>query len=135
MGQNLSWLHETGASGVLTVIQLTNAALTDFALHKRTLSATTRTHLRDTIAFLNKKLSEGDGYASESAILIVMTLAMMAVLWGDWEAVRMHVGGLGRIVGLRGGEEYLRRCPKYHFKMIRYEFALLHSTSPSSPSP
>ncbi|KXH66318.1 hypothetical protein CSAL01_06821 [Colletotrichum salicis] len=79
----------------------------------------TQFHLRRTIKLLNEALSQPDSHRNEAIFHVVLTLALMAGLWGDFGTTAVHLSGLRQIVRLRGGLRYLRRHPKLHFKLDR----------------
>lgn len=79
----------------------------------------TQFHLRRTIKLLNEALSQPDSHRNEAIFHVVLTLALMAGLWGDFGTTAIHLSGLRQIVGLRGGLRYLRSHPKLHFKLDR----------------
>ncbi|CAI0645160.1 unnamed protein product [Colletotrichum noveboracense] len=79
----------------------------------------TQFHLRRTISLLNKSLSQKNSYENEAIFHVILTLAMIASLWGDFDSAAVHLSGLQQIVRLRGGLEYLHRFPKLHFKLDR----------------
>ncbi|KAH0425525.1 hypothetical protein CcaCcLH18_10908 [Colletotrichum camelliae] len=79
----------------------------------------TQFHLRRTISLLNKSLSQKNSHENEAIFHVILTLAMIASLWGDHDSAGVHLSGLQQIVRLRGGLEYLHRFPKLHFKLDR----------------
>ncbi|KAI8266453.1 hypothetical protein K4K58_009709 [Colletotrichum sp. SAR11_239] len=79
----------------------------------------TQFHLRRTISLLNKSLSQKNSHENEAIFHVILTLAMIASLWGDFDSAAVHLSGLQQIVRLRGGLEYLHRFPKLHFKLDR----------------
>ncbi|KAK5728636.1 hypothetical protein LTR15_001773 [Elasticomyces elasticus] len=101
---------------------LATSAINDFR-EGRPFTRTTLYHLKSTIKHLNKKLAKDDGYASDSTTYTIITLAMLSTLFGDLSAVRAHMAGLQRIVGLRGGEESLAKRPKQSFMMNSLDLA------------
>ncbi|KAI8181834.1 hypothetical protein K4K51_001578 [Colletotrichum sp. SAR 10_75] len=80
----------------------------------------TQFHLRRTISLLNKSLSQKNSHENEVIFHVILTLAMIASLWGDFDSAAVHLSGLQQIVRLRGGLEYLHRFPKLHFKLDRH---------------
>ncbi|KXH45781.1 hypothetical protein CNYM01_05354 [Colletotrichum nymphaeae SA-01] len=79
----------------------------------------TQFHLRRTIKLLNEALSQPDSHRNEAIFHVILTLALMAGLWGDLSTTAVHMSGLRQIVRLRGGLRYLRSHPKLHFKLDR----------------
>ncbi|KAK3640527.1 hypothetical protein LTR56_011865 [Elasticomyces elasticus] len=103
-------------------IFLATSALSDFS-QGRPFTRTTLYHLKSTITHLNRNLATDDGYASDSTTYTIITLAMLSTLFGDLVAVRAHMAGLQRIVGLRGGEQSLAKRPKQSFMMNSLDLA------------
>ncbi|EQB53628.1 hypothetical protein CGLO_06632 [Colletotrichum gloeosporioides Cg-14] len=79
----------------------------------------TQFHLRRTISLLNHSLSQKNSHENEAIFHVILTLAMIASLWEDFDSAAVHLSGLQQIVRLRGGLEYLHRFPKLHFKLDR----------------
>jgi len=111
------WLFQDVA--FLHSILLTICAIHD-SVRAQPLARITRFHLQRTLHLLNRKLAERDGYRIDSTVHVVITLALMAGLFGDHAAAQSHMSGLRQIVRLRGGLEQLRRTPKLHFTIDRY---------------
>ncbi|OHE94325.1 hypothetical protein CORC01_10372 [Colletotrichum orchidophilum] len=88
-------------------------------VHRRQPGKMTQFHLRRTIQLLNDALSQPDSHRNEAIFHVVLTLALMAGLWGDFNTTAVHLSGLQQIVHLRGGLKYLQRHPKLHFKLDR----------------
>jgi len=76
-------------------------------------------HLRRTLALLRAKIDCSNVVGDEAILYIVMQLALLAAMFGDWSAAAAHVAGLHRIIQLRGGEDFLRTRSKLHFKIDR----------------
>ncbi|TKA73230.1 hypothetical protein B0A55_06052 [Friedmanniomyces simplex] len=98
------------------------SATNDFRLG-RPFTRPTLIHLKRTIRCLNKQLSEAGGHLDDSTTYTIITLAMLATLFGDLTAVRAHMVGLQRIIGLRGGESYLCERPKQYYMLERLDLA------------
>ncbi len=76
-------------------------------------------HLRETLALLAKKMDGESAHEDEAVLYVVINLALLATVYGDWTAAASHFAGLHRIVKLRGGLKFLRTRPKVHFKLDR----------------
>lgn len=76
-------------------------------------------HLRETLSLLQIKLRNEHVYQDEPVLYVVINLALLAAVFGDWEAAAAHFKGLHKIVQLRGDLEFLRTRPKLHFKLDR----------------
>lgn len=112
------WLFRDAA--FLHALLLTSSMMTDFANSMpQQPGRKTYFHLRKTIALLNDKIGEQDAHKKDSTLYVVVTLAMMAAVFGDWPAASAHIAGLRSIVKLRGGIRYLKSRPKLHFKLDR----------------
>jgi hypothetical protein len=78
-------------------------------------------HLREALTLLQAKMSDKNVYQDESVLLVVMNLALLSAVYGDWPAAAAHYKGLHKIVELRGNFEFLQDRPKLHFKLDRYD--------------
>jgi hypothetical protein len=76
-------------------------------------------HLRETLSLLQVKMSNEYVYQDESVLYVIINLALLGAVFGDWEAAAAHCKGLYKIVQLRGGLAFLRTRPKLHFKLDR----------------
>jgi hypothetical protein len=85
--------------------------------------AKTLYHLRKSLSLLQAKMSDENVYQDESVLLVVMNLAILSAVYGDWPAAAAHYKGLHKIVELRGKFAYLKDRPKLHFKLDRYDSA------------
>jgi len=104
----------------LNALLLLGSALNDFSLCDQPQPGIkTYKYLHRTIVLLNEKLSEHDAHTSDSVLYVVITLAMLGAVFGDWRAASAHIAGLHKIVQLRGGLRYLEERPKLHFKLDR----------------
>lgn len=76
-----------------------------------------------TIQLLRNRLSISDGNEqtsiSNSTILIVLTLAHVAHLTGDYMTAEQHLEGLCRIINLRGGIVTFQNTPKLLTELLR----------------
>jgi hypothetical protein len=77
-------------------------------------------YLRETLSLLRKKLDQGNVQEDEAMLFAVIQLAMLAAVFGDWDAAIAHFSGLQKMVQLRGGTEFLSVRPKLRFKLDRY---------------
>lgn len=96
-----------------------SSAVTDLIRHENNPGPDTGFYLGKTVSILSKTLDRNDAYQEESVLYAVTTLALVAAVFGDWEAAAAHLTGLQRIVQLRGGLEFLSTRTKLHFKLDR----------------
>ena len=85
------------------------------------MSPLTCSHLRQTLLYLNAKLSDPAGHTLDSTIFMIITLAITAAMFEEHRVTSTHIRGLQEIVKLRGGYEFLKSFPKIHFKIERQE--------------
>ena len=111
-----AWLQNDKA--FLHSVLLSTSALQDFRV-RRPLSKTSLFHMKRALACLNAKLTDTDGYLTESTTWIIQTMATLAILFGDRTASTAHMAGLKRIITLMGGQAWLRGHSKKHFKLDR----------------
>ncbi|KAK3115443.1 hypothetical protein LTR53_005195 [Teratosphaeriaceae sp. CCFEE 6253] len=116
----IQWLFRDPAFAHSTL--LATSAFKDYHL-SQPLSRTTLFHLKRTLRHLNKQLSDESAYQSESVIYTIVTLAVLALMFGDPSATRTHMAGLQRIVQLRGGESCFSTSSKQHFMLERQVLA------------
>jgi hypothetical protein len=76
-------------------------------------------HMRETLSLLQKKMNNENAHLDETVLLVVMNLAVLSAMYGDWRAAAQHYKGLHKIVQLRGDLDYLHERPKLHFKLDR----------------
>jgi hypothetical protein len=76
-------------------------------------------HMRETLSLLQAKMNNEHAYLDETVLLVVINLALLSAMYGDWRAAATHYKGLHKIVQLRGHLEFLRARPKLHFKLDR----------------
>lgn len=108
-------------------VLLTISAVDDYVL-QRPPTDITHHHLRRTLSLLNQRLSEKDAHLVDSTVYIILTLALMAGVFGDYAAASTHIAGLQQIVRLRGGVKHLRLNSKLHFKLDRLDLSWALST-------
>ncbi len=77
-------------------------------------------HLRETLGLLARKMDDAKAAQDESILFVVLNLALLAALYGDWMAAAAHYAGLQRIIQLRGGLQFVRARPKLFLKLCRY---------------
>ncbi|KAM6509443.1 hypothetical protein FALCPG4_017098 [Fusarium falciforme] len=82
-------------------------------------SKRTAFHSYTTIRELNKQLADPATALTDSTTTVVMAMALIAGCFGDVESAHMHVMGLKRIVGLRGGIESFANKPQLQAKLHR----------------
>ncbi|KAJ4360935.1 uncharacterized protein N0V89_001504 [Didymosphaeria variabile] len=81
-------------------------------------------HLRKTLRLLQDKLSGNENvHQDESVLVVVINLALLSAVFGDWDAAAAHFKGLQKIVELRGNLQFLNSRPKLHFKLDRIDLA------------
>ncbi|PSN65089.1 hypothetical protein BS50DRAFT_622392 [Corynespora cassiicola Philippines] len=119
------WLSQD--AGFVHITLFTTCAIDDFALHQQPTALTVQ-YLNKALSYVNKKLSETEGYKADTILIIVMTLAFVATMFQDLDAVSAHIGGLRQLVQLRGGRQYLISNPKTYFKIERIELSWCLST-------
>lgn len=76
-------------------------------------------HLRETLVLLARKMETINVHEDEAVLYVVINLAILAAVYGDWEAAAAHFAGLYKIVQLRGGMDFLRSRSKLYFKLDR----------------
>ena len=104
--------------GFFQSVLLRASAMVDFKTRKP-FSKATRQHLRKTIVLLSERLSDDTLVRSDATISIVFGLTMLADYSGDEEARRIHIGGLQRLVRLRGGLDAFWLNTKMWIKLSR----------------
>lgn len=77
-------------------------------------------HLREALVLLQAKMGRPDVHYDETVLLIVINLALLSAIYGDWWAAAAHCKGLHKIVQLRGNLAFLQQRPTLHFKLDRY---------------
>ena len=82
-------------------------------------SKRTQFHSYRMVHELNKRLVDEKAALSDSTITVVMAMALTAECFGDIEAAHMHIVGLKRLIGLRGGVEALSNKPQLQSKLYR----------------
>ena len=97
-------------------ILLTNSAIRDYA-QRRSPTKATQFYLSKTLSLLSERLGDKDSHLMDSTIYIVLSLAVMGAIFGDYAATRTHLLGLMKIIELRGGLQYLQTQPKVQFKL------------------
>ncbi|KAF9881803.1 hypothetical protein CkaCkLH20_00949 [Colletotrichum karsti] len=113
---SFSWLLQDKI--FLHTILFSSTAIQDRLLDRPS-SRLTHFHLRRTISLLNQSLSQSNSHENEALFHVILILAMISGLWGDYDSTAIHLSGLQQIVRLRGGLDYLGRYPKLHFKLDR----------------
>jgi hypothetical protein len=107
-------------STFLNAVLFTSSAINDLSTPSRQEpSKESSFHLRRTLLALNSQLDEKEAHLMDSTLLVVITLALLAAVFGDWVAASAHIAGLHRIVDLCGGLTYLRSRSKLHYKIDR----------------
>ena len=95
-------------------------AFLESATHDQ-LSRSAYFHYIQTLQLLQVRLNEVDKTSaiSDATIMVVVTLAAVAELTGDFAAVATHIDGLQKIVNLRGGVRALNTHNNIQVKVCR----------------
>ncbi|KUI67267.1 hypothetical protein VM1G_02890 [Cytospora mali] len=83
-----------------------------------------------TLRLLRERLADSSDNMklSDSTVIVVLSLANHAHRLGQYEAARSHLGGLRKLVDLRGGISNFRRNPKLLLEMFRCDIGMaLHN--------
>ena len=64
---------------------------------------TSQLHLSKSLGLLQDSLNDRSGATSNATMAVVTSLAMAAMLLGDFDTAAKHMDGLARMVELRGG--------------------------------
>lgn len=111
------WLFHDAA--YLELVLLGMSAMDDF-FRRTPPSKLTYSHMKATIAALNKRLSDSTLCLADSTIAVVMGLAELAGLLSDDTAAKAHVSGFQRMVRLRGGVGAFADNTKLQIKIGRW---------------
>jgi hypothetical protein len=86
-------------------------------LHPRTVP-----HYLKTLELLRERFADDSNQErlSNTTVAVVMSLAGHAYMTGDLRSARHHMGGLYRIINLRGGVTEFRENPKLLLEIFRY---------------
>ena len=107
-------------SSFLSAALFTSSAINDLAISsRRQPSRESACYLGQTLSILSTNLDLKDAHRADSTMIVIMALALLSVVFGDWTAVSVHLTGLHRIVELCGGLKFLRQRPKMHYKIER----------------
>ncbi|CAH0023355.1 unnamed protein product [Clonostachys rhizophaga] len=109
--------------GFFQSVLLSASAMVDYKTRKP-FSNVTHQHLQKTISLLNERLSDNILARNDATISIVLNLTRLADYSGDEEAKQTHIGGLQRLVHLRGGLDAFRSNNKMWIKLSRLDFGL-----------
>lgn len=99
-------------------ILLLTSASNDLMLRQPLSSATFR-HLRRTLPILNARLSDTGAYKNDITLYVISILASIAILFGDYDAAKLHAAGLSEIIRLRGGFGAINYNPVIQFSIDR----------------
>ncbi|KAH6655158.1 hypothetical protein BKA67DRAFT_559633 [Truncatella angustata] len=129
-----SWCFRTLCSEqlYLRAILLLSSASNDLVL-QQPLSTTTYTFLRYTIPVLNNRLSDKDEFKHDLVLYVVSILASIAILFGDFNAAKLHATGLSEVIRLRGGFGEVDYNPLIQFSVDRLNFSSLLATKLWTP--
>ncbi|KAF2996738.1 hypothetical protein E8E13_006272 [Curvularia kusanoi] len=86
-------------------------------------SPKTMFHLQEAISMLRVKMKTESVHEDETILRVIMNLALLAAVFGDWSAAAAHFKGLQKIVQLRGNLTFLRQRRTLHFKLDRLDLA------------
>ena len=78
-------------------------------------------HFMKTVRLLRERLLLEDKQAkfSDSTVLVILTLAMIAYHIGEYESAKHHLKGLRKIIYLRGGLDSFNHLPKLLIEILR----------------
>jgi hypothetical protein len=109
LGQDKAYVH-----AILFITQ----AYFDF-FNNQAISPGTAAHLVSTLQYLQESLSSSDRAIADCTISVVTSLAMGAQVIGDIASARQHVGGLQKIITMRGGMKGLGHNGQLQIKAAR----------------
>lgn len=81
--------------------------------------AKTTFYQRKTLALLRQKMDKENVYQDDDVLNVILQLAYFSAIFGDWNATAAHLGGMHKIILLRGGQDFLQTRSKLHFKLDR----------------
>jgi hypothetical protein len=121
--ESFSWLFDDAA--YLHSVLCASYAINDFrSPHWNGIpSRKTLFHLQQTLALLRIKLQNEHVHQDETVLRVIINLALLAAVFGDWVAAAAHFQGLLKIVCLRGNMAFLKSRPTLHFKLDRMDLA------------
>ena len=98
-----------------------NYAMKDFMAPQWNGSPSSKTifHLRETLSLLRVKMQDQNVHQDDSALQVILNLALLAAVYDDWAAAAVHLEGMRRIVRMRGDMVLLCARPTLHFKLDR----------------
>lgn len=88
---------------------------------RRPLSSRTYRHLQNTLSILNNRLSDANAHENDILLYVIGILASAAILFGDYNAAKMHAAGISEIIRLRGGISATNQNPVILFSLDRYD--------------
>jgi hypothetical protein len=94
-------------------------------------SRKTVVHLREALSLLRVKMQDENVYQDDSALQVILNLALLAAVYGDWVAAAAHLEGLRKIIRLRGDMVFLCARPALQFKLDRSVLLCLSANSHS----
>jgi hypothetical protein len=99
------------------------ASASNDLISRRPLSNTTRRHLQRTLCILNDRVSNAaaDAQVHEVVLYVVGILASVSVIFGDYNAAKIHAAGISEIIRLRGGLRSIGHRPVIQISLDRYE--------------
>lgn len=98
------------------------ASIEDYAL-KQPMSKATARHLNETLSRLRTILSSSSGQAIGAASYIVLSLCIVASIYGDGNALNIHLSGLRRLIAMRGDYHDVFLSPRIMAKMDRLDLS------------
>ncbi|KAM0811463.1 hypothetical protein AB5N19_11819 [Seiridium cardinale] len=114
------------------VIRLLTSASSDL-ISQQPLSTTTHRYLRRIIPVLNNRISDANAFENDVILYVVSVLALIAILFGDYNTARTHAIGLAEIIRLRGGFGTVDYNPVVQFSIDRLNFSSLLVTKLWTP--
>lgn len=110
------WLFSDAA--YLHSILFTVGLLHDAALGGK-LSKKTSFHVWKTLNLLTQNIADQDLALADSTVATIVSMCMVAELFGDHQSAAAHVAGMHQIVELRGGIESFRHNLQLQIKICR----------------
>jgi hypothetical protein len=115
----------TEDAAYLHAMIFTTTAYFDWILPRKPPNSSQRSsrHHLKALSLLREKLSFGKDHTAwtDSTVTVVLNLAAHAHLVGDNDAVKHHLSGLHKMIGLRGGVATFTENPKLLIEILRYD--------------
>ncbi|KAE9570553.1 hypothetical protein CGMCC3_g13368 [Colletotrichum fructicola] len=112
-------------------VLFTVAMLHDWLLGSKR-SKKTNYHICKSLTYLNENIASKEMAIADSTVATIVTMSMVAEMFGDHAASAAHVAGLRQIVKLRGGIESFRHNLQLFAKICRVDigWSLITGESP-----